>query len=646
MWNSTGDPNDNPGNYAKFNCPTIANGKVYLASFSNQLLVYGLTGNAANNCSAANIALNKSAFASSSDNASHAASNVTDGNVTTGWLSQSSDPQYVYVDLGQQYNICRVILHWETALGKDFKIQVSDNASAWTDVATFANNGTLNNYVSVQAPGRYVRVYGTSRGTTSGYGLYELEVNGTVVNSCPAPLNLTTTNITESGAMLNWTSNGASEYVVQYKTVTAVNWTQLIAADNNIVLNNLACNTPYQYRVRSTCNANDSSDFSTAVGFTTLDCSINCDPLPTRWLTQDIGNTGIAGSACYQSATGTFQLHGSGSDIWGTADAFRFAYKTITAGGEIIVRVASQDNTNPWNKSGIMVRESLAEGSRNAFIALTNANGVAFQNRVVTDGTSSNVNTGYGLKAPYWLKMVMVGTTYTGYMSPDGLTWTKVGNLVDVGFGNGSPVYAGLAITSHDNTALSTADVDNFSSGVILPLRLINFTGRLTLDRTVVLDWITTRETITDYFVVERTKDNQNYVALDTIHAKNNGEFTQNYDATDYHPLSGVNYYRLKIVDMDGNVSYSPIVAVKIADTKSPVMYPTPANSMVNILPGSDPIRQINIYNGLGQAILRVPNPTSQGRIEIPTYSFANGLYFVEIRTASVVYMEKLLIHH
>ena len=42
LWNSEQDTIDNPGNYAKFNCPTVSNGKVYLATFSNKLMVYGL----------------------------------------------------------------------------------------------------------------------------------------------------------------------------------------------------------------------------------------------------------------------------------------------------------------------------------------------------------------------------------------------------------------------------------------------------------------------------------------------------------------------------------------------------------------------------------------------------------------------------
>ncbi len=646
LWNSSTYPADNPGNYAKFNCPTIANGKVYLATFSNQLVVYGLTGNSSDNCSLVNIALNKSAYSSSVKASGFEAFKATDGNLNTRWASQYSDPQYIYVDLGKRYDICRVILHWANELGQDYKIQVSDDASFWTDAATITNNVSYNHSIPLNASGRYVRMYGTKRGTVNGYSLYEFEVYGKpAANSCASPVNLYTTDVYETNAALHWNGNGASKFVIQYKTVTAVNWSQTTSTTNSIILNDLSCNTPYLYRVQGVCNTNDSSDFSIAGGFTTLECNISCDPLPTRWSTQDIGDVSIAGAACYNSSTGTFELKGSGNDIWDTQDAFRFAYKTIVGDGEIIARVVDQDNTNEWNKCGIMVRETLDQGSRHAFIAITNSNGVAMQDRTITDGASDNINTGAGKKAPYWLKMVISGSTYTGYMSPDGLNWTKVGNTVNAGFGNGLPVYAGLAITSHDNSVLSTAHVDNYSLGGVLGVQLISFTGRLTLNHTIALDWITTRETKTNYFVVERTTDNWNYTAIDTVYAENNGEFTQNYNATDFHLLPVMTYYRLKIVSMDGRISYSPIAAVRVANTKSPLMYPNPAKTYVNIAQGTELIKQVTVYNILGRTIVSFPNTRSQSIIKIPTYSFPAGLYLVEIRTASAVYRDKLVVN-
>ena len=189
---------------------------------------------------------------------------------------------------------------------------------------------------------------------------------------------------------------------------------------------------------------------------------------------------GLAGSACYDN--GVFELKGSGSDIWDTEDQFRFAHQTLIGNGEIVARVVDQDATNQWNKVGIMARESLTPGSRHAFIALTSGNGAAFQDRTITDGYSDNSNTGPGIKAPYWLKLKISGTTYTGYASPDGFNWTQIGSPVNAGFGNGIPIYAGLAITSHDNALLSTAHIDNYNLSGALPLELISFTGSLRLD--------------------------------------------------------------------------------------------------------------------------------------------------------------------
>lgn len=644
LWNSSIDVNDNPGNYAKFNCPTIANGKVYLATFSNQLVVYGLTGKAADSCNSVNIALNKPAVASSIEDAGYEPGKATDGNFSTRWSSQFSDPQYIYVDLGKRYDICNVVLHWETALGQNFKIRVSDDAVNWVDATTITGNVVYDNYIRIKASGRYVEMYGTKRGTEWGYSLYEFEVFGKPSeNNCATPINLYATDVYETNATLHWSNNGASQFLVQYKTVTAVNWNQKTSDTNNITLNDLSCNTPYQFRIQTICGPDDSSEFSTPSGFTTLECDINCDPLPTRWSTQDVGNIGVAGSACYNSSSGTFVLNGSGDDIWGTQDAFRFAYKTIVGDGEIITRIVDQDQTNEWNKCGIMVRESLSEGSRNAFIALTSGNGATFQYRATTDGISNNTNTSSNIKAPYWLKLVLSGSSYTGYISPDGLTWTKVGSINNAGFGNGSPVYAGLAITSHDNTVLSTAHADNYSLGGVLAVKLISFMASLTLNKTVDLDWITTRETNTNYFISERTKDFWNYQNVDTVYAENNGEFTQNYSTTDYHPLSGASYYRLKIVDNDGKISYSPIANVKIMNVKSPLMYPNPSNTYVNIEQGDEQIKQITVFNIVGRIVERVANSGAQGIIKIPTYTLAAGMYFIEVRTAKTVYRIKLL---
>lgn len=134
-----------------------------------------------------NLALNKSAYASSTV---QAAANAFDGNGTTRWESNSSDPQYLIVDLGSVQTIDRIRLTWENAYGKNFTLDVStlsaDPADSqwsnvvggtWTTVQTVMGNTTTSNeYGNLGASGRYVRMYGTVRGTTYGYSLYEMEV--------------------------------------------------------------------------------------------------------------------------------------------------------------------------------------------------------------------------------------------------------------------------------------------------------------------------------------------------------------------------------------------------------------------------------------------------------------------------------------
>jgi hypothetical protein len=127
----------------------------------------------------ANLALNKPVTASSVDTTAHAATLAVDGNAGTRWSSAYSDTQWICIDLGSVYDITMVVLEWETAYGKSYTIQVSDNGSSWTTVYTQANGTGGTETISLNGTGRYIRLYGTARGTAWGYSLYEFEVYGT-----------------------------------------------------------------------------------------------------------------------------------------------------------------------------------------------------------------------------------------------------------------------------------------------------------------------------------------------------------------------------------------------------------------------------------------------------------------------------------
>ena len=128
-----------------------------------------------------NLALNKKVRALTIENYGTPATNAVDGNGGTRWSSAAADPQWIRVDLGATYSVNRVKLTWENAYGKDFLVQISADTVNWTTLKTVVGNTVLvNDLTGLTGSGRYVRMYGTARGTGYGYSLWELEVYGAV----------------------------------------------------------------------------------------------------------------------------------------------------------------------------------------------------------------------------------------------------------------------------------------------------------------------------------------------------------------------------------------------------------------------------------------------------------------------------------
>lgn len=126
------------------------------------------------------ISQGRAATASSIEAAGFEAGKAVDGNTGTRWASaEGADPQWIRIDLGATSTISRVNLTWEAAYARSYRIQVSATGSTWTDLySTSTGNGGTDD-LAVSGSGRYVRMYGTARGTSYGYSLFEFQVYGT-----------------------------------------------------------------------------------------------------------------------------------------------------------------------------------------------------------------------------------------------------------------------------------------------------------------------------------------------------------------------------------------------------------------------------------------------------------------------------------
>src|SRR6266508_561804 len=124
----------------------------------------------------ANLALGRPVSASSTQ-LGFPARQAVDGDPTTRWSSWWSDNQSITVDLGTARTVARVILRWEAAFGRAYRIEVSTDGQSWRTVwATDAGDGGVDNDSFAATSARYVRMQGVRRGTVYGYSLWELEV--------------------------------------------------------------------------------------------------------------------------------------------------------------------------------------------------------------------------------------------------------------------------------------------------------------------------------------------------------------------------------------------------------------------------------------------------------------------------------------
>jgi uncharacterized repeat protein (TIGR03806 family) len=190
-------------------------------------------------------------------------------------------------------------------------------------------------------------------------------------------------------------------------------------------------------------------------------CASDCGVCST-WSNRDIGAVGAAGRLTQSG--GTFTLIGSGDDIHSTygtpLDEFHFAYQQVVGDVTLVARVASVQNTNEWAKAGVMIRETLAADSKFAFALARPDKQVQaqFRSQTATTGTDSGNQTG-GTTAAKWVMVERSGNQFRTYYSTDGTNFTPLGTATTISMAQ--TVYVGLAVTSHADGTLCTAQFDD-----------------------------------------------------------------------------------------------------------------------------------------------------------------------------------------
>jgi hypothetical protein len=657
LWNSDGNPSDVLGNYAKMSPPSIANGKVYVATFTNTVNVYGLLAN--NSRCVDNVALNK--YVSSG---SIIAGDLTpppyavDG-LPTRW-ARTGKP-FIFVDLGGRYDICKVSIQWNNVndFAHGFNLDITDDTlGTWTTINSVPDNDfpTGQPFINVfneHVTARYVRVQVTTSGVF-GNSIVEFQVFGSPANNCisPAVPTVPVTNITETSATLNWNPvPGVTNYIVKYKRQTISSFItrqvlDLSGSSNPLSINisGLACGAGYDFDILSDCGNGKFSN-QNLKSFQTSDCSSPCPGL-TRWYSADLGDVLTAGTTCYSEpipGDKTFTVTGYGTGLGSGVDQFQFNYSSLLADQEFIARVASQDPTPVNNQAGIMMRDSLTDISRFIFVGKTGDNRLVLIYRNAPGATAVSQIVANPTNADFF-RIVKVNNSYSAFygISISG-PWTPFGAAIDLGFG-AQAAYLGLAVSSTNSISGSTATFKNFDgTSIPLPIKLMNFAISNENNNDVKLTWQTAFEENNKLFVILRGTDESKLDSIGHILSNGTSSITQSYSFVDNYPAKGINYYRLKQIDTDGHYTNSEILSVKFGVGSDPIVYPNPVNDVFTAVPGKEIIREIVIYDIQGRAVQFVMGNSTDAPLKVNISYLPKGMYILKIKTDSQVFQTKIL---
>jgi hypothetical protein len=217
---------------------------------------------------------------------------------------------------------------------------------------------------------------------------------------------------------------------------------------------------------------------------------------------------------------------------------------------------------------------------------------------------------------------------YDGILSLNSVTYLKLlGNPPGEFMSNGTVLEFNPAIFG---TSLSGPI--NLNANATLPVILVGFNAALGKN-SVDLSWTTEEEINSDYFSIDRSADGILWNSIGKVAAQNVSDIPVNYSFTDMSPLTGINYYRLEMVDRDGKSAYSN---VKVVDrhVSGFSVFPNPARDVVNLSLGTDasPNLTIRLINQSGQLLQEQRLTNAAGStVTFGLTSYSPGSYLLEI---------------
>lgn len=181
----------------------------------------------------------------------------------------------------------------------------------------------------------------------------------------------------------------------------------------------------------------------------------------------------------------------------------------------------------------------------------------------------------------------------------------------------------------------STFGFVSASTSVPLPIKLLNFNA-LKNNSNTLLTWQTGVEQNTDYFGIEHSSNGSDWQSLGKVYTRGSNS---TYTYTHNNPAHGLNMYRLKMVDKDGSLSYSPVRTLNFdgLNNNSWSIYPNPTSEILNFN-GLSNSMEVSIVNLIGREVLRTTVAPQYPTINVST--LPKGIYLLQAEGYSAVKLE------
>lgn len=244
------------------------------------------------------------------------------------------------------------------------------------------------------------------------------------------------------------------------------------------------------------------------------------------------------------------------------------------------------------------------------------------------------------------------------YGADDGVTdYANVTVVKTIGSGtewfdiNGTATANGAgSVTSDYFSTFSKFTLGNRLGGTNpLPVELVEFNA-FASDNTVDLSWNTASEINNDFFTIERTKDGSRYEEVGRVKGHGTTSIPKSYKLTDKTPYSGRSYYRLKQTDFNGEVYYSDLKEVEMANVRTFTVYPNPSigsDLLLNLPMAADSDVVIELYEGTGKLIISKTmlfDSNGNGMISLTEdQELAAGIYLMTVKYMDMVLHQKLV---